>query len=118
MIGLALVGSGRNWGLDPHPELATESVSQAAGCFRATTPLDACTFSTDGAAGTIMVVGDSHADVISDAVIELGADMDYDVVVQSALGCPFVSRPLAFDPDCVGRQQQILGRSTRSSRTC
>jgi peptidoglycan/LPS O-acetylase OafA/YrhL len=109
VIAVALLGARRQWGLEEHPELATESRSQAAGCYEPATALAACTFHPDGqVGGTIMVVGDSHADVVSDVVIDAGGEMGYDVVVQSALGCAFVSRPMAFEPGCVDRQQQIL----------
>lgn len=102
---IGLLGATRTWGLETHPELQASSVSQDRHCFEAATPVDRCTFE-GGERGTVMLVGDSHADVISDPVIEAATDAGYDVVVQTFLSCPFVSRPLEFDQDCAEREAQ------------
>lgn len=106
-VGLALVllqGADRGWGLESHPELTAPSLSQRNFCFDPTTPVSACTFSDGGSAGTILVVGDSHADVISDAVVAAGNAAGYDVIVQSFLSCPFVTAPLDLPQSCRERQ--------------
>jgi peptidoglycan/LPS O-acetylase OafA/YrhL len=101
---MAMRGSNQNWGLDPHPELSAESISQRYGCYAAGTPIDSCTFGISNPHGTIMLVGDSHADVISDAVVEAGNAEGYDVVIQTFLACPFVTTRLDLDQECLNRQ--------------
>lgn len=54
--------------------------------------LDECTWRADSARGTIMLVGDSHAVSLSDAVVDFGVADDYDVVVRTRSLCPFHGR--------------------------
>lgn len=109
VLTASLFGASRDWGLHQYPELSTESISQNADCFESFTTVEQCTFG-DGDRGTIMLVGDSHADTISDAVVEAATAEGYNVVVQTGLGCPFVTVSLAFNEDCTSRQQQTFDR--------
>jgi hypothetical protein len=93
--------------LEPHPELLAESVSQTQRCYDGSTSLAECTFGSPKV-GTLMLVGDSHADTISDAVVEAAVDEGYEVVIRTHLACPLITVPLAFEPECVTRQGETL----------
>ncbi|WP_420453503.1 acyltransferase family protein [Ilumatobacter sp.] len=104
--GAALVGSRTNWGLAEHPEIAAPSVSQQHRCYEASTPIDDCTFDGDAAA-TVMLVGDSHADSISDAVLAAARDNGDGLVIRTALGCPFSTTVVAAFETCRPDQERI-----------
>ena len=104
VLAVALFGMSQQWGLEQHPELEAASVSQKAKCFESWTSVEQCTFGDDNGGGTIMLVGDSHADTISDAVIEAASTEGYEVVIQTYLACPFLTVPLEFEPGCLARQ--------------
>jgi peptidoglycan/LPS O-acetylase OafA/YrhL len=103
LITVSLFGAARSWGVKQHPELAAESISQEKGCYQASTPLADCTFGARSR-GTLMLVGDSHADTMSDAVVKAATDEGYQVVIQTYLKCPFLTVALTFEPECVARQ--------------
>ena len=107
VLAVGIYGANRNWGLDQHPELSATSISQESKCFEFSTPIQECTFGPSTGRGTLMLVGDSHADTISDPVIDAATAEGYDVVVQTYVSCPFVSG-LAFDADCVARQANTM----------
>ena len=77
-------------------ELRGRAEARTAGCHtdldEPIRSLEDCTWSADASRGTIMLVGDSHAVSISDAVIEAGTADDYDVIVRTRSLCPFHSR--------------------------
>ena len=106
VLAVAHVGVQRGWGLEAHPEILEESISQKAGCYKATTSVEQCTFGDGDGRDTIMLVGDSHADGISDAVVEAASVDGSDVVIQTYLACPFLTVSLDFEPDCLSRQVQ------------
>lgn len=50
----------------------------------------ACTWAVDQPKGRIVLLGDSHASMWSEAVIEAGNDLGYDVSIATMSGCPTI----------------------------
>lgn len=74
----------------------------------------ACRWSADAPRGRIVLIGDSHASMWSEAVIEAGDELGYDVDIATMSGCPMVSGTLQReagieDPEC----QEFIERSVR-----
>lgn len=68
------------------------SVGRANGCHVETasdpwTPVEDCTFG-EGDRATIYLVGDSHANALSDSIVAAAEAGGYRVIVRSASGCP------------------------------
>jgi peptidoglycan/LPS O-acetylase OafA/YrhL len=79
------------------PALAATSyhVPTLAGCSArsaTTATLDSpeCTWAVSEPRGRIVLVGDSHAEMWSEAVIAAGNQLDYDVSVSVMAGCPMI----------------------------
>jgi hypothetical protein len=53
-----------------------------------------CTWTVPDAKGRIVLVGDSHADMWSEAVVAAGNSLGYDVTIDVRSGCPMVSGTL------------------------
>ncbi|MBL0749128.1 acyltransferase family protein [Nocardioides baculatus] len=95
-----LGGVSTGWGSDrikgQRDSVAAPTLGVRSGCFvdGEADPgvFDRCTFPVEGraSAGTIMLVGDSHADGLSDGVVEAGNDLGYDVVMATGAACPYV----------------------------
>lgn len=71
-----------------------------------------CTWSVPDAQGRIVLIGDSHASMWSEAVIAAGNDLDHDVSIATMSGCPMVGGTVRFhngeeDHDC----QDFIERS-------
>jgi peptidoglycan/LPS O-acetylase OafA/YrhL len=65
-------------------------------------PLDAseCTWPADGPSrGRIVLIGDSHASMWSEAVIGAGNELGYDVSIATMSGCPVFGGPALRDRD-------------------
>ena len=93
---IVFLGARDHWGLDKPAGWDDIPVARDAGChvndvsnIKAWAS-DDCLFASDGDAGTILVLGDSHASSLSSAVIARGTADGYDVGVWSGSGCPFI----------------------------
>lgn len=112
-IALGLIvqqGSDRNWGLTVPDGWGAEGIAAEAGCREDGSPWDAesCTFGVDDPAGTIFLIGDSHAGAAADGVIAAGNAMGYDVAVWYRPSCPIQTRVPAELPDCANFQNAAI----------
>lgn len=94
-----LVGARTGWGQPDVDGLQRTVVSESlvvrAGCFlggdaASRDVFDRCRWSVPNSRGTILLVGDSHAESLSNAVIDAGNAMGYDVVAVTGGSCAFV----------------------------
>lgn len=95
-----LAGVWTGWGStrisDQRATLGTPTLGVRSGCFidgeAGPDVFDRCAFPVeDGeSAGTILLVGDSHADGLSDGVVEAGNALGYDVVIVTGAACAYV----------------------------
>lgn len=87
------VGAGYGWGLVLPKDVALLPLATRAGCdspseFHA----DQCTFRVPKPRGTILLLGDSHAQVIADAVTRAANAAGFDLAVWTRSGCPYLGR--------------------------
>ncbi len=80
-----------------------EPLGREAGCHAGTSadyvwPEADCTFAEDGSEGTILLVGDSHADSLSDVVVDVAEQLGRDVAAWTRSDVPVVG-----DGSAVGR---------------
>ena len=122
--GLALaVGIG---GVTVIPDAATYRaerealpVGRASGCMIRGHPyapgdIDRCYARVPQPKGWIMLVGDSHADALSDGVIAAAGPLDYDVLSLTGASCEFTRNPApsTFMPNCAQMTNDLLNRAT------
>src|SRR5207253_12945 len=87
---IARTGPGAEWAL-----ASVQHVDRQRSC-EASAPLDRskvsrCTWAVSHPRGRIVLVGDSTASAVSEAVIAAGNSAGYDVTISTYFGCPFVS---------------------------
>jgi peptidoglycan/LPS O-acetylase OafA/YrhL len=95
---LLVLGAERSWGsaeLREFEQLRTERpLGRSTGCHAAgpggATPLGQCVFG-EGGQGTVVVVGDSHADALGDSVVAAAEAAGYRAAIRTVNGCPFVA---------------------------
>ena len=96
--GIVLFGSSNGWWstylAESQQQLQQEHVAQMVGCHTYE-PLDEGSYDTcwlqDGDARSIMLVGDSNADHLSEGMLAAGRTLSASVSITSASDCPFVS---------------------------
>ncbi|MDP9101767.1 MAG: acyltransferase, partial [Actinomycetota bacterium] len=93
----------------------TTTLGRALDCLATgTVPARAparCTRLVPGARGTVMLVGDSHADSLSDGVVSAGNRLGYDVALRAGRACPLtaISRFTTSQiPRCPDYVDQVL----------
>jgi peptidoglycan/LPS O-acetylase OafA/YrhL len=120
VVALALsaglfLGARTGWGQEDVQRLSAGmsdgSLGQVTGCF-GDVPMsdehtDACTFGPDDATTRVLVVGDSHAESFSDAVVE--ASPRSRVTVLTTGGCPYLDLPSdrPLTPVCEERNDYV-----------
>jgi peptidoglycan/LPS O-acetylase OafA/YrhL len=94
-------------------------VGRAAGCMikgRAYVPsdIDRCYIRVARPKGWVMLVGDSHADAISNGVVTAASSLGYDVLALTGAACEFARKPAAskFLPNCAAMNNDLLDRAT------
>jgi peptidoglycan/LPS O-acetylase OafA/YrhL len=94
-------------------------VGRAAGCMirdRAYVPddIDRCYIGVARPKGWVMLVGDSHADAISDGVVTAASRLGYDVLALTGAQCEFARNPAPsnFLPNCAAMNNDLLDRAT------
>jgi peptidoglycan/LPS O-acetylase OafA/YrhL len=117
-VALSLVlfaGSVTGWGDENTKNLQTSLQSPTlgvrAGCFTGGTidhdVFARCRIPVEGeSAGTILLVGDSHADSLSDGIVAAAHQLSYDVVTVTGGSCPYVGPAVAL-PDTVSNCEQL-----------
>jgi hypothetical protein len=102
---VVLAGVWTGWGSerirDTQATLDAPTLGVRSGCFvdgaMGSDVFDRCTFPVEDGepAGTILLVGDSHANGLSDGVVEAGNALGYDVVVVVGGACAYVGPAVA-----------------------
>ncbi len=94
-----IVGAGIGWGLVLPKDVALLPIATRIGCNASDIWLAApCTFRAPGRArGTILLLGDSHAQVIADAVARAANAAGFDLAVWTRWGCPYLGRPGQYE---------------------
>ncbi len=87
---LSRTGPGADWA-----RASVQHVDRQRGC-ESSAPLDAskvsaCTWAVPHPHGRIVLIGDSTASAVSEAVVAAGNRAGFDVTVSTYLGCPFVA---------------------------
>lgn len=100
VVSASLAAGASNWWGNPElqrwEQLRTETpLGRANGCHSSSQadgdpPRGSCVFG-EGQRGTVLLVGDSHADALSDSVVAAAQAAGYRVVVRTTNGCPFIS---------------------------
>ncbi len=95
VAGAAALGVDHVVRIDQLDRAHLQHLGSTSGCNRRTDPdvrLDdpRCTWTVPGARGRIVLVGDSHADMWSEAVVRAGNALGYDVTLAVMSGCPLV----------------------------
>jgi peptidoglycan/LPS O-acetylase OafA/YrhL len=100
-------------------ERETLPVGRASGCMIRDHPyvpsdIDRCYTRVAQPKGWIMLVGDSHADALSDGVIAAARPLGYDVLSLTGASCEFVRHPApsAFVSNCAQMNNDLLDRAT------
>jgi peptidoglycan/LPS O-acetylase OafA/YrhL len=100
-------------------ERAAPPVGRAAGCMlrdRAYVPgdIDRCYIRVPRPKGWVMLVGDSHADAISNGVVTAASRLGYDVLALTGAQCEFARNPAPsnFLPNCAAMNNDLLDRAT------
>jgi peptidoglycan/LPS O-acetylase OafA/YrhL len=94
-------------------------VGRASGCMlrgRAYVPgdIDRCYTRVARPKGWVMLVGDSHADAISNGVVTAASRLGYDVLALTGAQCEFARNPAPsnFLPNCAAMNNDLLDRAT------
>ena len=110
LAGTLSLATDRVFRIDQLDQAGLQHLGSTEGCNRRFAPevrLDdpECTWTVPDARGRIVLVGDSHADMWSEAVVDAGNSLGYDVTLAVMSGCPMVAKTVrrsdgAPDPDC------------------
>lgn len=79
------------------PELDELSAVWVSGCDERPWPSERCTFGPADASGTLALIGDSHASMLGDVVIHVGAQLDLRTAAFTKAGCAAALVPLPTD---------------------
>lgn len=112
----ALRGAERGWGVERPDGWTKQSAGRGAGCLLLNIDLprewpgEVCTTEPPGrgAVGTVLVLGDNHADAVSTAAIEVAGSRHLRVAQWTRSGCPFVDAVPEAYPECASWQRDAL----------
>jgi peptidoglycan/LPS O-acetylase OafA/YrhL len=114
-VGVAVVPAAASY----RAEAATLPVGRASGCMVRGRPyvpsdIDRCYTRVARPKGWIMLVGDSHADAISNGVVTAATRLGYDVLTLTGAQCEFARNPAPsnFLPNCAAMNNDLLDRAT------
>jgi len=114
-VGVAVVPAAASY----RAEAATLPVGRASGCMVRDRPyvpgdVDRCFTRVARPRGWVMLVGDSHADAISNGVVAAATRLGYDVLTLTGAQCEFARRPAPsqFLPNCAAMTNDLLDRAT------
>jgi peptidoglycan/LPS O-acetylase OafA/YrhL len=114
-VGVAVVPAAASY----RAEAATLPVGRASGCMVRDRPyvasdVDRCFTRVARPKGWVMLVGDSHADAISNGVVAAATRLGYDVLTLTGAQCEFARRPAPseFLPNCAAMNNDLLDRAT------
>jgi peptidoglycan/LPS O-acetylase OafA/YrhL len=114
-VGVAVVPAADRY----RAEAATLPVGRASGCMVRDRPyvagdMDRCYTRVARPKGWVMLVGDSHADAISNGVVAAATRLGYDVLTLTGAQCEFARHPAPseFLPNCAAMNNDLLDRAT------
>jgi peptidoglycan/LPS O-acetylase OafA/YrhL len=114
-VGVAVIPAAASY----HAEAATLPVGRASGCMVRDRPyvpgdIDRCYTRVDRPKGWVMLVGDSHADAISNGVVTAATRLGYDTLTLTGAQCEFARHPAPseFLPNCAAMNNDLLDRAT------
>jgi peptidoglycan/LPS O-acetylase OafA/YrhL len=114
-VGVAVVPQAASY----RAEAATLPVGRASGCMVRDRPyvpsdIDRCYTRVARPKGWIMLVGDSHADAISNGVVTAATRLRFDVLTLTGAQCEFTRHPAPseFLPNCAAMNNDLLHRAT------
>jgi peptidoglycan/LPS O-acetylase OafA/YrhL len=114
-FGVIVVPAARTYGA----ERESLTVGRAAGCMlrdRLYVPGDVerCVTRVAQSKGWVMLVGDSHADALSNGVVTAAGRLRYDVLGLTGAGCEFARNPAPsrFLANCAEMNNDLLDRAT------
>ena len=114
-VGVAVVPEAASY----RAEAATLPVGRASGCMIRDRPyvpadIDRCFTRVARPKGWVMLVGDSHADAISNGVVTAASRLGYDVLTLTGAQCEFARHPAPsnFLPNCAAMNNDLLDRAT------
>jgi peptidoglycan/LPS O-acetylase OafA/YrhL len=100
-------------------EAATLPVGRASGCMIRDRPyvpsdIDRCYTRAARPTGWVMLVGDSHADAISNGVVTAATRLGYNLLALTGAQCEFARNPAPsnFLPNCAAMNNDLLDRVT------
>jgi peptidoglycan/LPS O-acetylase OafA/YrhL len=118
-IGVVVVPAAASY----RAEAATLPVGRASGCMVRDRPyvpsdIDRCYTRVARPKGWVMLVGDSHADAISNGVVTAATRLGYNVLTLTGAQCEFARNPAPseFLPNCAAMNHDLLDRATGSNR--
>jgi hypothetical protein len=118
-VGVAVVPAAASY----RAEAATLPVGRASGCMVRDRPyipsdIDRCYTRVARPKGWVMLVGDSHADAISNGVVTAATRLGYNVLTLTGAQCEFARNPAPseFLPNCAAMNHDLLDRATGSNR--
>lgn len=99
--------------------LRAQHVVVRAGCVNVPVDTPTCRFGPSGAAGTVLLAGDSQSYAVADGVIAAAGRRGLDTVVTSHTGCPFLAVPSSGSHDipCASWQRDVLSFAQRTHPT-
>jgi peptidoglycan/LPS O-acetylase OafA/YrhL len=114
-VGVAVVPAAASY----RAEATTLPVGRASGCMVRDRPyvpgdIDRCYTHVIRPKGWVMLVGDSHADAISDGVVTAATRLRFDVLTLTGAQCEFARHPAPsnFLPNCAAMNNDLLDRAT------
>ena len=114
-VGVAVVPAAASY----RAEAATLPVGRATGCMVRDRPyvpgdIDRCYTRVARPKGWVMLVGDSHADAISNGVVTAATRLGYNVLTLTGAQCEFARHPAPseFLPNCAAMNNDLLDRAT------
>lgn len=114
-VGVAVVPAAAGY----RAEAATLPVGRASGCMVRDRPyvpsdIDRCYTQVARPKGWVMLVGDSHADAISNGVVAAATRLGYDVLTLTGAQCEFARHPAPSDflANCAAMNNDLLDRAT------
>jgi peptidoglycan/LPS O-acetylase OafA/YrhL len=114
-IGVAVVPQAASY----RAEAAALPMGRASGCMirdRSYVPsdIDRCYTHVARPKGWVMLVGDSHADAISNGVVAAATHLGYSVLTLTGAQCEFTRHPAPSEylPNCAAMNNDLLDRAT------
>lgn len=94
-------GWGQSWTLGAHEAMRRD-------CDVPPLDPERCRWGPDRSSGTVLVVGDSQAWAVGDAVIEAAESLGMSTVISAHNNCPFTAGELPQEGECADWQQEVL----------